>query len=185
MTGGLETRSDLEENGALADPRLAAHQDHRAGHHAAAEHEVELVDAGAQAVELGALHVAQARRWHHTAALAVRLRSRLASRCPHALASRRLGRGHLLNECVPLAAGVALPGPPQRLGAALRAPVDRLGLQRHGFSAMGSAPWVQRHARVASVTLTPPGGRTSSRIACAACGNASSRTPWGRCAACR
>ena len=39
-------RRDVEQQGGLADAGLAGEQDHRPGHEAAAEHAVELVDAG-------------------------------------------------------------------------------------------------------------------------------------------
>ena len=48
--GRLELRRDLQQDRGLADPRLAADQHHRARHDAAAEHEVELGEAGAQPV---------------------------------------------------------------------------------------------------------------------------------------
>ncbi len=41
----LEPGRRLEQQGGLADARLATDQDHRAGHHPAAQHEVELVEA--------------------------------------------------------------------------------------------------------------------------------------------
>src|SRR5207253_269415 len=62
MTAALELRGDLQQQRRLADARLAADQNHRARHDAAAEHEVEFVDARLPALGFGAVDFAQPRR---------------------------------------------------------------------------------------------------------------------------
>ena len=45
----LHAEKGLEEQGALADPRLAAHQDDRAGDQTPAQHPVQLLQTGVDA----------------------------------------------------------------------------------------------------------------------------------------
>src|SRR5690606_29027858 len=96
------------------------------------EHEIELGDARREPVLLRTDHLAQARRLQHLAAITERRGASAASLRARRLARARLGRGHLLDERIPLAAGVAAALPLERFGAALRAAIDGLGLYRHG-----------------------------------------------------
>ena len=72
--GGLEPRRGLEQQRGLADAGLAADQHHRAGHDAAAEHEVELGNAGAPA--------RRAARWPTSREPGRRARSTARAACP-------------------------------------------------------------------------------------------------------
>jgi hypothetical protein len=67
-SGVFETRRDLQQQGRLANSGLAANQDHRARNDAAAEHEIEFIEAGFPARGAFPLHVAEAGRHGHTAA---------------------------------------------------------------------------------------------------------------------
>jgi hypothetical protein len=111
--GPLQPAGDLEEDGGLPDPRLAADQDDGAGNDPAAENEVELGDPRGPALALGSLHVAEAHGGH--AGGGARDRSG-PGRGP-----RALGRGGLFHKRVPLLARGALPLPLARLVAAVAA----------------------------------------------------------------
>ena len=85
----------LQQQRALADPRLAADEDHRAGHDPASEHAVELADAGRDARRVGGVDEV----------VGFGLRPRLREGGGRAALGRR--RRHflaLLDEAVPLAA---------------------------------------------------------------------------------
>ena len=83
----------LEQQGALADPGLAAEQGDRAGDEPAAEHPVELADRGGSGLAGERIDVAD------------------PSRRPGRRDGRHIGDGDLLDEGVPLTARRALPGP--------------------------------------------------------------------------
>jgi len=103
MSRRFEARGDLQENGGLADARLAADQHHRAGT-TRRQHEVELREVGAKAMALGADDLTQARRGEHRAAV-----GKASGSIGAALtALRRRRRDDLLDERVPRGAGVAL-----------------------------------------------------------------------------
>ncbi len=96
----------LQQQGRLADARLAAEQGDRARHQAPAEHPVELGDAGGHGGPAGRVDLGQ------------RLRSVGVTDRGGA------GGGHLLDQGVPLAARRAPAGPLGRRGVARPAPVD-------------------------------------------------------------
>jgi hypothetical protein len=86
---------DLQQQRALADPGLAADEDHRAGHDPAPEHAVELADPGGDARRVRGVHEV----------VGLGLRARLREGGGRAALGRR--RRHflpLLDEAVPLAA---------------------------------------------------------------------------------
>ncbi len=102
-SGARHRGGDLDQDGRLADAGVAADEDRGAGHEAAADHPVELADAGEPARQLGGL---------------AEERGKL-DRLPAPGAERHRGGGRrLLGERVPLAAGLAaalpLGGRPRR-----------------------------------------------------------------------
>ena len=121
LTGRVEARrarvgeppQHLEQQRRLADAGLAAEQRDRAGHEAAAEHAVELGDAGGDRVPLVEVDVGDA--------------DRHAGRRAGGGVARRQHRIELLDERVPRGAAGAAPDPLGRVGAALDATVDRAG----------------------------------------------------------
>ena len=161
---------------------------------------------------LGAADVAQPRRRRRRCRpRRATARRRCAAPTPPTAA---LGRDHLLDERVPLAARVAAALPLGVLGAALGAAVDGLRFRHAGTLAVraGASRWHGRsgatryrrqrsapsiiadaalcvdRARDRSATGPPaPLARAarSSRSACTACGRTDSRCRSGRCAACR
>jgi hypothetical protein len=126
LTRGVEHRPDLaremrrclEQQRRLADAGLAAEQDERTGHDAAAEDAIELADAGRQPRRIGELN------------LGVQLRDAAGAKLGVAIDRRRRfrRRGALFDQRVPGAALSALPQPLRRLRAALLTHVDGLRL---------------------------------------------------------
>ena len=113
--GGGEPLQRGEEERALADARVAAEQHERAGHDPAAEHAVELADAGAEPALLARLDLVQ------------RHRPRCASDAAEGPGcAALLRRGELLVEGVPPLAGRALAEPLGRRVAAFTAREDGL-----------------------------------------------------------
>ena len=125
--GAGERGGGLQQQGGLADARIAAEQHRRAGHQPAAEHPVELGDAGGGARRRGG--VAGERR-----------RSRAFSPRPASRAGEG-GVGGFLGDGVPLAAGLAAPGPFRRDGAAGLA--DEAGDRARHVSATGRRALMQ------------------------------------------
>jgi hypothetical protein len=141
---GAHARGGLQQQGRLADARVAADQHHRALDQAAAEHAVEFADAGGHARMRPALHLRQ--RHHRRAVVAAR---------PAGLARRRLhpARGgrldHELGQRVPLAAAGALALPLGMVRPALGAHVGGAGPGRR-----------LRHAAIVRAAVA--GGETGS-----------------------
>ena len=111
-----EPRGGLHEQAALADAGVAAEQDERPADHAAAEHAVELGDAGRDAVLRGHRYLVE--------------RDGHARRARGAGAALRRGDDALLDEAVPALARRAAACPLRRLEAALLADEGGLGLGR-------------------------------------------------------
>ena len=168
----------LQENRALTNARLAAHQHHRPGHDAPAEHEVKLRNPRCQAIRLRAVHIAQPRRLGNHAAITECGRTSAPPRRPCALGRTDLGGRDFLDERVPFSARVAASLPLEGFCATLRAAVDGARLHRHGCTR-----W--RITASADITATPADGARSSRSACDSCGNAAGCRPWARYVACR
>ena len=120
-----ERRGRLHQQRRLADAGIAADQQRRAAHEAAAGGAVELGDAGGDARRV--LDVARQRGQRHRPALARRAQCRRP-------AADAAGRA-FLDQRVPLAAGVALAGPARVHGAAVLA--DELDA---GFSHWANLP---------------------------------------------
>ncbi|MCY1489455.1 hypothetical protein D9M68_231800 [compost metagenome] len=116
----------LQQDGRLADPRVAADQHHRAVHQTAAEHPVELHRSRGEARHLLDADLGQG--FH------LRLRPRPAT----ARVGRARARVEGLHQGVPGPAIRALSGPLGKGRAALRAAVDALGLG-HGTLRQGKA----------------------------------------------
>ena len=110
---------DLKQQGGLAHAGIAAQQQGRTGHHAAAADPVELGHPGQDARRLG--RVGLQRLELHAARPADRRRLQRAGR----------GRPALLDNGVPLTAGPALPGPFPVHSPAGLADIDRT-VSRHG-----------------------------------------------------
>jgi hypothetical protein len=132
----------------LADARRAAEQDERAGDETAAEHPVELADAGAQARHALDRDVAQRNRPRRRPAAA------RAGTHGGAPAARARGGRALLDERVPLAAARAAAVPFRALRAAGRAGED--GRRSRHSSSLGRGP-------VELAPLTPAGDAASHR----------------------
>jgi hypothetical protein len=109
-----EMRGRLQEQGRLADPRLAAEQHQRPRHDAAAQDAVELADPRGDALSDNGVDVL------------VQLRTAAAERTRCTARLHRLAR-LLFNERIPRAAVVALPHPLGRLGTAGLTDVNGLG----------------------------------------------------------
>ena len=117
----LEARRDLEQQRRLADAGLAADEDERPRHDAAAEHAVELVDAGRDALGDCDVDLVDAPGFR-----------RNAGKCRMLRGGRRgRGREGFFGERVPLAALGAPPEPLGRLRAARRAREDDFRLSGH------------------------------------------------------
>ncbi len=116
-----EVRGRLQQERRLADARLAADQDERSRHNAAAQHAIEFADAGGEA-----------RRYHRVDVFVQPRPGRRSERIPVArgrrrrAAARTLGNRLLLDERVPRTAVRAAAKPFLRLRAAFLAGVDRL-----------------------------------------------------------
>ena len=121
----LQSRGHLEQQGGLPGPRLTAQEHHGAGHHSAAEHEVELAKSGAPPLFLGSRDVAES--CGHDSGTDLAAAASLAEAT--LVCGGRDGRGrHLLHEAVPFPATVAAPAPPRVLGAAFSTAIDGLSL---------------------------------------------------------
>ncbi len=114
MPGGSPGREHLEQQGGLADARLAAEEGDRARDQATREHPVELAHAGRHGRRLGDVH----RRQRHRHRREVQGVDRLDQR-------PELG---LFHQRVPLTAGGAAPGPPGRRAPTVDATVTLCGL---------------------------------------------------------
>src|SRR5687768_15533502 len=99
----LQARRDLQQQRGLADAGLSADEHHAAGHDSAAEREVELREAGFPARRFRADYIGKTLRR--------RGRSLVPTRRP-ASGDGRWTFDDFLDERVPLAAVVALAGPP-------------------------------------------------------------------------
>ena len=112
-----QRRRHLDQQRRLADAGIAAEQQHRAAHEAAAGDAIEFGDAGGEAGRV------------------LRLAGERLEREAPALARRTAGRGRalgaFLGDRVPLAAGVALALPAAGLGAAVLAD-EAIGATGHG-----------------------------------------------------
>ena len=106
-----QSRAGLDEQSGFANARLAAEQQHRARHEAAAGDTVEFVDACRNS-------------WRRPAFASQPLEFEDAAARGAAGNGGRAGL-RLFNEAVPLAAGVAATLPPRRDGAAVLTDVDR------------------------------------------------------------
>ncbi len=118
----------LQQQGRLADAWIAADQHHRALHQAAAEHAVQLTDAGQRAGLGGQRHRGQrrdTRRARGGAGVTGTLRA-------HRRLRRRRRRQHDLAERVPRAALGARALPLRMLGTAIGADIGGLGLGHAG-----------------------------------------------------
>src|SRR5207248_7276919 len=119
---------DLDEQGGLADPRIAADEQYRSPDEAAARDAVELSDAASEPRRL--LRVSRQRFERERPALA------RASRC------RRLRRaGTLFGDRVPLAARLALSLPAARNRAAVLADEGK-STAGHGRSRESASPYI-------------------------------------------
>jgi hypothetical protein len=110
----------LQQQGGLADAGVAAEQNHRAVHQAAAEHAVQLAHAGGLARHF---HRAHARQIHHLRAVR---RPRLETRI------FRLGRGDVFLQGIPFAAMRAFALPFGHGAAAFGAAVEGFWGFGHG-----------------------------------------------------
>ncbi len=138
----------LQEQGALADAGLAADQHERAGDDAAAEHEVELGDAGGEALGRGRDDVGKADGGGAGGAAPVRL-------APPAPTRRDLG-DRLLDERVPGAA-VRTVAEPLRLAA------SALGAGEDGLAARHDVRRWRRRSRRRAVLRSRPPARPARR----------------------
>src|SRR3954470_12601624 len=129
----LEPARDLKQECRLANARLAADEDHRSRNNAAAQYEVEFVDACFDSAAGGALNIAEP------------LCYRDASTFGHGLGAlyssarsgrRRARRRHLFHQSVPVPAHVTAPGPLWMVSAAAGTAVDSLCFRTH-FSRRG------------------------------------------------
>ena len=162
--GAGEVRRGLQQQRRLADAGLAAEQDQRSGDDAAAEHAIELGEAGRDAVDGGQADVGVALRGGRPAGPQRRRRvARLGA------AGRGRRRGALLDHRVPGAALGAAAQPLRRLGAAFLARVD--GLRRLGRS----------HGSILADCRRLPDRHTRARCA-SRCGRAAPRESrrWSR-----
>jgi len=108
----LQGGQRLQQQGRLADARIAADQDHRAGHDAAAQHPVQLVQSGGDARAVLFPNLAQGLHG--------------AGGHGRGAATARLGRRQSFGQGVPGAAFAALARPLGKLGAAVLAEVCSL-----------------------------------------------------------
>ncbi len=128
----------LQQQGRLADARVAADQHHAAGHQAAAQHAVEFLDAGAEARHVDRLDVGQ--RHHRRALRQALMRGRKAI-------AGRLDDG--FDQRIPLAAGRALASPFVADAAAFGAGVVgfwfshgmKIALNNSGGAIAGAREW--------------------------------------------
>ena len=147
-----EVRGRLEQQRRLADARLAAEQHQRPRHDAAAEHAIELADAGRQPRRR------QPSRPRRRAAPSDRLPARVS-----AAPSGGTGlRGALLRQRVPGAALGAPPEPLGRLGAAFLADEEDLG----GFMAPRPRESSTRHPDSDTADACPSASATSRMTPC-------------------
>src|SRR5690606_21970019 len=143
--GRLELRRDLEEQSALTDPGLTAHEHERAGHHAPAEHVIELGQSRGPAGGRLPLHGRQPDR----------CRSRLVGAAggpPAHAAARAAGPAtpmgdRLLYQRVPRFAGGTLSLPAERFIAAFRTEVRGPQL-RHAHEYPGAPQGLLQLARI-------------------------------------
>ena len=129
--GDLQLRRNLQEKRRLADPGLSADEDHRAGHDAAAQHEIELRQPGFPSRLSRADDVPQLARLGYRPAFPERLVAADPARRTLGSPGCRSFLDSLLDEGVPLAAHVAPSRPARVLGSAVGAAKDASCLRRH------------------------------------------------------
>src|SRR5690348_15381148 len=126
MSRCFEPSRNLEQQRRLADPGLAADEDHRSGHDSAAEDEIEFVETCLPTSCFRSADIAQAGGRGDAPSITECASTPDSARAPHPH-RRDLRRYNLLDEGIPLVARVAASLPFRVLGAALGAAIDRLG----------------------------------------------------------
>ena len=127
MAGGRQAGQGLEQQGALADARIAADQHHPALDQAAAQHAVEFVNAGGLTRLFARIDFGQTLQFARGGERGV------------AIGGRPGDLGNALHQGLPLTAAGALPHPLGRGGAAFGAGINRLRLG-HQTSTTGTRP---------------------------------------------
>src|SRR5690606_13378047 len=128
VSGGLQTRCDLEQQRALADTGLTANEHERAGDRPATAHEIALGDSSRPASAVHGVDAGPANDGR---------RGRNANRRRACARAAPLLRRGLLDERVPCVAGGTLPLPARSLVAALGAEEERAHLRHARYAASG------------------------------------------------